>query len=323
MEGLDVATIGFLSLVGLPYTFKFLWAPLMDRFDLPWLGRRRGWLVLTQLALARHAAAAGGDLADPGDARLRAAGGGGGLHVGVAGRGHRRLPHRPAAGARARPGLVAQRHGLPAGDDPVRRHRADLDRPGAGRRLELADGLPLHGRADVRRGRALGASRCRKAADAGRPPDRGAPRRDRLPGGAGGGGGGLRAQRPARRRRWRTRCSARCSKARRSAPRCKRAGRPAGAAAGHRLHAAAGRLGGAQGALRDAARRPAQLLQPARRGRLPGLHRAVQAGRRLRRLADDALPAEEHGLQPGRGRRGQQDHRPVADHRRRAARRRC
>jgi PAT family beta-lactamase induction signal transducer AmpG len=52
MEGLDIATIGFLSLVGLPYTFKVLWAPLMDRFDLPWLGRRRGWLVLTQLALA-------------------------------------------------------------------------------------------------------------------------------------------------------------------------------------------------------------------------------------------------------------------------------
>ena len=52
MEGLDIATIGFLSLVGLPYTFKFLWAPLMDRFDLPWLGRRRGWLVLTPLALA-------------------------------------------------------------------------------------------------------------------------------------------------------------------------------------------------------------------------------------------------------------------------------
>ena len=52
MEGLDVATIGFLSLVGLPYTFKFLWAPLMDRFELPWLGRRRGWLVITQLALA-------------------------------------------------------------------------------------------------------------------------------------------------------------------------------------------------------------------------------------------------------------------------------
>ncbi|MBI5259376.1 MAG: MFS transporter [Burkholderiales bacterium] len=53
VDGLDIATIGFLSLVGLPYTFKFLWAPLMDRFELwPALGRRRGWLVLTQLALA-------------------------------------------------------------------------------------------------------------------------------------------------------------------------------------------------------------------------------------------------------------------------------
>lgn len=52
VEGLDLATIGFLSLVGLPYTFKFLWAPLIDRFDLPLLGRRRGWMVLTQVLLA-------------------------------------------------------------------------------------------------------------------------------------------------------------------------------------------------------------------------------------------------------------------------------
>jgi len=51
-DGIDIATIGFLSLVGLPYTFKFLWAPLMDRFEPPWLGRRRGWLVVSQLALA-------------------------------------------------------------------------------------------------------------------------------------------------------------------------------------------------------------------------------------------------------------------------------
>ncbi len=50
--GVDIATIGFLGLVGLPYTFKFLWAPLMDRFELPGLPRRRGWMVLTQLLLA-------------------------------------------------------------------------------------------------------------------------------------------------------------------------------------------------------------------------------------------------------------------------------
>jgi MFS transporter, PAT family, beta-lactamase induction signal transducer AmpG len=52
VDGVDLATIGFLGLVGLPYTFKFLWAPLMDRFEPPWLGRRRGWLVITQLMLA-------------------------------------------------------------------------------------------------------------------------------------------------------------------------------------------------------------------------------------------------------------------------------
>ncbi|MDR2787416.1 MAG: MFS transporter [Candidatus Accumulibacter sp.] len=51
-DGIDFATIGFFGLIGIPYTFKFLWAPLMDRFEPPWLGRRRGWLVLTQGALA-------------------------------------------------------------------------------------------------------------------------------------------------------------------------------------------------------------------------------------------------------------------------------
>lgn len=52
IDGVSIATIGFFGLVGVPYTFKFLWAPLMDRFEPPWLGRRRGWLVLTQAALA-------------------------------------------------------------------------------------------------------------------------------------------------------------------------------------------------------------------------------------------------------------------------------
>ena len=52
VDGVDVATIGFFALVGQPYAYKFLWSPLMDRFEPPFLGRRRGWLVLAQLALA-------------------------------------------------------------------------------------------------------------------------------------------------------------------------------------------------------------------------------------------------------------------------------
>jgi PAT family beta-lactamase induction signal transducer AmpG len=47
----DLATIGLFALVGLPYTWKFVWSPLMDRFKLPFLGRRRGWAVMTQLGL--------------------------------------------------------------------------------------------------------------------------------------------------------------------------------------------------------------------------------------------------------------------------------
>ncbi len=50
-EGVDLAVIGMMALVGLPYTLKFLWAPFLDRFTLPFLGRRRGWLLVAQLAL--------------------------------------------------------------------------------------------------------------------------------------------------------------------------------------------------------------------------------------------------------------------------------
>ena len=50
-EGVDIKTIGIFSLVGLPYAFKFLWSPLMDRYVPPFLGRRRGWMLITQLAL--------------------------------------------------------------------------------------------------------------------------------------------------------------------------------------------------------------------------------------------------------------------------------
>ena len=51
-EGLDIKTIGIFSLVGLPYVFKFLWAPLLDRYQPPLLGRRRGWIVIYQVCLA-------------------------------------------------------------------------------------------------------------------------------------------------------------------------------------------------------------------------------------------------------------------------------
>lgn len=49
---IDVKAIGLFALIGLPYTFKFLWAPLLDRFTLPFLGRRRGWLAVAQALLA-------------------------------------------------------------------------------------------------------------------------------------------------------------------------------------------------------------------------------------------------------------------------------
>lgn len=57
VAGLDLKTIGIFTLVGLPYTLKFLWAPLMDRLVPPWLGRRRGWMLVTQMSVALGLAA--------------------------------------------------------------------------------------------------------------------------------------------------------------------------------------------------------------------------------------------------------------------------
>jgi len=45
---IDLVTIGALSLVGIPYTLKFLWAPLMDHYSFPKIGKRRGWILLAQ-----------------------------------------------------------------------------------------------------------------------------------------------------------------------------------------------------------------------------------------------------------------------------------
>ena len=50
-EGVTLKAISLLTLVQFPYTWKFLWAPLMDRFTPPWLGRRRGWIALMHLAV--------------------------------------------------------------------------------------------------------------------------------------------------------------------------------------------------------------------------------------------------------------------------------
>ena len=58
-EGVDLTVIGMMALVGLPYTLKFLWAPFLDRFTLPFLGRRRGWMLLTQIALTVSIASLG------------------------------------------------------------------------------------------------------------------------------------------------------------------------------------------------------------------------------------------------------------------------
>lgn len=59
VSGVDLKTIGFFSLVGQAYVFKFLWSPVMDRYTPPFLGRRRGWLLLTQFGLLMAIAAMG------------------------------------------------------------------------------------------------------------------------------------------------------------------------------------------------------------------------------------------------------------------------
>jgi PAT family beta-lactamase induction signal transducer AmpG len=62
-EGIDLATIGLFSLMTLPYTWKFIWSPLMDRYRPPFLGRRRGWALMTQVVLLATIGALG--LFDP------------------------------------------------------------------------------------------------------------------------------------------------------------------------------------------------------------------------------------------------------------------
>ncbi len=58
-EGANLKTIGLFSLIGLPYTFKFLWSPFIDRFSLPFLNRRSAWMVVFQVLLVISIAALG------------------------------------------------------------------------------------------------------------------------------------------------------------------------------------------------------------------------------------------------------------------------
>ncbi len=51
-RGVSIAVIGLFALVGIPYTFKFVWSPLFDRYRIPFLGRRRGWLIIVQIITA-------------------------------------------------------------------------------------------------------------------------------------------------------------------------------------------------------------------------------------------------------------------------------
>ncbi len=59
-EQIDLKTIGLFALIQFPYTWKFIWSPFLDRYMLPVLGRRRGWMLLTQIGLLGVIAALGG-----------------------------------------------------------------------------------------------------------------------------------------------------------------------------------------------------------------------------------------------------------------------
>ncbi|MCI0411943.1 MFS transporter [bacterium] len=50
-SGMDLRLVGLITLAQAPWSFKFLWSPLMDRYVPPWLGRRRGWMAIAQVAL--------------------------------------------------------------------------------------------------------------------------------------------------------------------------------------------------------------------------------------------------------------------------------
>ena len=327
VEGVDIATIGFLSLVGLPYTFKFLWAPLMDRFELPWLGRRRGWLVLTQLALAGALLLLA---ATPPSRRDRAAFALLALRWWPSCRRRRTSSSTPTAPTccrrRARPRLVAERARLPAGDDPLGRRRADLDRPRAGRRLDLA-ARSTASMAWLMVGAAvLSALALPRLAPLPTAAQRGAQRRGRLPRGA------RRGRRRLRRSRDRFgRAIARAllspllARSTLDAGRCRRAGSTwstllLGIAFTLPLAAWAARRRAASRRCSAACR--SYFAQPGAAAFLAFIV-LYKLGDAFAGSLMTPFLLQAMAYSSGRGRRRQQDHRPVADDRRRAARRRA
>ena len=59
-EGVDLKIIGFFALIQFPYTWKFMWSPVLDRYAIPGFGRRRGWMLLTQIGLLLTIGSLGG-----------------------------------------------------------------------------------------------------------------------------------------------------------------------------------------------------------------------------------------------------------------------
>ena len=51
LEGVSLTAIGFFTAIQYPYSLKFLWSPAIERYSVPWLGRRRGWMLVTQILL--------------------------------------------------------------------------------------------------------------------------------------------------------------------------------------------------------------------------------------------------------------------------------
>ena len=140
VEKVDLSLIGLFSLVGLPYTVKVAWSPLLDRFAPPWLGRRRGWIVISQVLLACGIALLGFSSPQRMPGLLAFARSDRGLSQRQSGHCGRRLP----GGCAVHPGTGGRgRHRgdrISAGDDCLRRHGPDTFRSFA-----VAHGLRHHG----------------------------------------------------------------------------------------------------------------------------------------------------------------------------------